>query len=215
MTPLAINSPAAQTTDRCSTFYKMTPSEFIKYWNKEYPETSPIGYELRHVYQDRWLRIHSLPESKRYAENENEYKIILERQNQLIEDIIGNKTEIAISFGFYTNDITSENYKELNDFGEFYKVLTIDLHKENPEEYEPEMFFDIYVKIDHWQTNKKNEILRAIADDRIMAIFVCPSNRRIIAPYDGGVDIILESTEKRDEMKLKYKDWLSKREDGL
>ncbi len=193
----------------------MKPTDFIEYWNNEYPETFPIGHKLRFAFPDRWHRIHSLPESKRYAENEKEYRIILERQNQLIEDKIGNGTEIAISFGLYTNDITNDNYKEINDFGEFYKVLSVDLHKENPEEYDFEMFFDIYVKIDNWKKNNKNEILKAIADDKIRAIFICPSKHCIVAPYDGGVDIIFESTERRDEFKLRYKDWLSKREDGL
>ncbi|WP_052600364.1 hypothetical protein [Aureispira sp. CCB-QB1] len=193
----------------------MEKSEFISYWKDHYPESFPIGHELKWVYQDRWLRIHSLPKSKRYAETKDEYKIILNRQNQLIEDLIGEGTEMIISFGLYGNDITNENYKTLRDFLEFEKVMTIDLHKERPKAYEEEMHFDIYVMIDKWKRETKNEILKAIADDEIRAMFVCPSKGYIIAPYDGGVDIIANSTEKRDELKTEYKDWLSKREDGL
>lgn len=77
------------------------------------------------------------------------------------------------------------------------------------------MYFDIYIKSDKWKRNSKNEILKAIADDEIRAMFICPLKDCIIAPYDGGVDIIVDSIEKRDELKLKYKDWLSEREDGL
>jgi len=193
----------------------MTEIEFIDYWNKEYPESFPIGHELKWVYEDKWFRIHSLPNSKRYADTEDEYKIILDRQNNLIEDLIGAGTEIAISFGLYTDDITNNNYKELTDFGEFRKVLTINLHKERPEEYEDETYFDIYTKIENWNKNDNNEILRAIADDEIRAMIVCPSKQCIIAPYDGGVDVIVNSTDVRNELKLKYKDWLSEREDGL
>ncbi|MDD2476843.1 MAG: hypothetical protein PHI32_13160 [Dysgonamonadaceae bacterium] len=193
----------------------MQDTEFIKYWQTRYPEALPINYELKTVYPDRWFRIHSLPESKRYAENDSEYQIILDRQNTLINDLIGDTTEIIISFGLYTDDISNENYKELTDFGEFVKVQTIDLKKERPEENEHELFFDIYIKIDHWKSNSKDEILKAIADDEIRAMFICPTSDCIIAPYDGGVDIIVDSIEKRDELKLKYKDWLSEREDGL
>jgi hypothetical protein len=194
---------------------KMTDSEFIDYWNKEYPESYPIGNELKWVYEDKWFRIHSLPNSKRYADTEDEYKIILDRQNNLIEDLIGEGTEIAISFGLYTDVITNNNYKELTNFGEFRKVLTINLHKERPEEYEDETYFDIYTKIENWNKDDNNEILRAIADDEIRAMIVCPSKQCIIAPYDGGVDIIVNSTDVRNELKLKYKDWLSERKDGL
>ena len=193
----------------------MTEIEFIDYWDKEYPEAFPIGHELKWVYQDRWFRIHSLPESKRYAETEDEYKIILDRQNQLIEDLIGEGTEIAISFGLYTDDITNDSYKELTDFGEFRKVLTIDLQKERPKEHEDETYFDIYAMIDIWHKDNKNEILKAIADDEIRALFICPSKHCIVAPYDGGVDIFVDSTTKRNELKAKYSDWLSEREDGM
>lgn len=193
----------------------MTESEFIDYWNTEYPESFPINHELKSVYPDRWFRVHSLPESKRYAESTDEYKIILDRQNQLINDLIGEESEVVISFALYTNDLTNDNYKELTDFGEFLKVLTIDLHKERPEEYEDEMYFDIYVKTENWKNRNRDEILKAIADDEIRVMFVSPSKKCVIAPYDGGVDVIVDSTEKRDRLKAKYKDWLSDREDGM
>lgn len=193
----------------------MTEGEFIDYWNKEYPESFPINHELKWVYPNRWFRIHSLPESKRYAETSDDYKIILDRQNELINDLMGEESEVVISFGLYSNDLTNNNYKELTDFGEFIKVFTIDLHKERPEEYEDEMYFDIYAKTETWTKGKRDEILKAIADDEIRAMFVSPSKKCIIAPYDGGVDVIVDSPEKRDRMKVKYSEWLSIREDGM
>ncbi|WP_420552256.1 DUF3885 domain-containing protein [Tenacibaculum aiptasiae] len=193
----------------------MTESEFIDFWKKEYPESLPINHELKTIYPDRWFRIHSLPKSKRYAENENEYKIILNRQNQLIDDLIGDKSEVAISFGLYQWDSINDNYKKLTEFGEFQKVLRIDLQKERPKEYEDEMYFDIYIKTENWESGKRDQILKSIADDKIRAMFVSPSRKCIIAPYDGGVDVIVDSTEKRDTLKIKYKDWLPDRKDEM
>ncbi len=194
---------------------RMTETEFIPYWKREYPESLPINHQLKWAYPDRWFRIHSLPESKRYADTADEYRIILYRQNQLFEDLIGKDSEVATSFGLYSEDISNENYKELTDFGEFQKVFTIDLQKEMPEEYDDEMYFDIYVKIEKWKNGGRDEILKAIADDEIRAMFVSPSNKCVIAPYDGGVDVIVNSTEERDMLKAKYRDWLSVREDGM
>ena len=129
--------------------------------------------------------------------------------------IAGEESKVAISFGLYRWDLTNDNYKELTEFGEFQKVLRIDLQKERPEEYEDETYFDIYVKTENWKNGSRDEILKAIADDEIRAMFVSPSKKCVIAPYDGGVDVIVESTEKRDILKQKYIDWLSNREDGL
>ena len=193
----------------------MSGEEFNKYWKTTYPESYPINHELKWIYPNRWFRIHSLPESKRYAESDSEYQIIFDRQNQLINDLIGEDTEIIISFGLYTDDIANDNYKQLPDFREFYKVQTIDFHKERPEEYEDEMQLDIYIKKDKWKKDSKNQMLKAIADEEIEAMFICPSKKCIVAPYDGGVDIIVDSTEKRDSLKIKCKDWLSKSKDGL
>ncbi len=77
------------------------------------------------------------------------------------------------------------------------------------------MCLDIFVKTEKWKKESRNEILKAIADDEIRAMFVSPSKKCVIAPYDGGVDVIVDSTQKRDRLKVKYKDWLSDREDGI
>ncbi|MDR7128045.1 hypothetical protein J2X69_000373 [Algoriphagus sp. 4150] len=196
--------------------FKMTESEFIDYWKRVYPEAYLIGHELKWVYPDRWFRIHSLPESKRYAEDEIEYQIIFERQNQLITDLIGEGTEIMLAFGLYVDDdLINLNYREMSDFVEFQKIMTIDLQKERPEEQQDELYLDIFLKADTWRRNKRNELLKKIADDEIRAMFICPSRNCVIAPYDGGVDIIVQSTKIRDQLRNKYGDWLSNREDGL
>ena len=77
------------------------------------------------------------------------------------------------------------------------------------------MHLDIYVKIEKWKNGERDEILKAIADDKIRAMFVSPTSKCVIAPYDGGVDVIVGSTEKRDNLKAKYKKWLSFRKDGM
>ena len=194
----------------------MTESGFTYYWNKEYPESFPINHELKWNYPDRWFRIHSLPESKRYADNDSEYQIIFKRQNQLMTDLIGDESEIFISFSLYAgDDLINAHYKELKDFGEFEKVATIDLKKQRPYEHEEELFIDVFSKTEIWKSNNRNDIIRAIADDEIRAMFISVSNKCIVAPYDGGVDVIVESTEKRDRLKNKYRNWLSTREDGM
>jgi len=144
-----------------------------------------------------------------------EYQIIYKRQNQIIQDILGDNPKVILSFGLYTDDITNSNYKEITEFGEFEKVDTLELHKINPEEYEDEYYYDVYIKETTWETNKRNDILKSIADDEIRMMIISFDKNRIINPYDGGMDIILESEIKRDIYKSKYKDWLSNHPEGL
>lgn len=54
----------------------MISSTFYKLWRNAFGETAPIGYQLKDIFPERWLRVHSLPESKRYADSKEEYAII-------------------------------------------------------------------------------------------------------------------------------------------
>ncbi|MBO0593988.1 hypothetical protein I2486_21520 [Cellulophaga sp. E16_2] len=112
-------------------------------------------------------------------------------------------------------ELTNEISTELSDYGIFEKCRTIELHKIYPEEYEDDFFYDVYSRHDIWKRNSQNDLLKNIADDEFRAMFVCPKRNCIVAPYDGGMDIIVDSQKKRDELKAKYKDWLSEREDGM
>lgn len=40
-------------------------------WAVRWPQLRPIGHEVRDD-RDKWVRFHSLPESKQYADNEEE-----------------------------------------------------------------------------------------------------------------------------------------------
>lgn len=66
----------------------MTAKEFKLEWNSRFPETDPIGFTLKWVYQKRWFRIHSLSASKRYAQIKEESNILLNRQNQIIDHLL-------------------------------------------------------------------------------------------------------------------------------
>ncbi|MFZ3566783.1 hypothetical protein ACNYS0_07350 [Streptomyces sp. BH034] len=54
-------------------------------WQQHWPNCPPVGYKLRDPYRDLWVRFHSLPESKRYAEDESEYAVVLERYNTVLD----------------------------------------------------------------------------------------------------------------------------------
>jgi hypothetical protein len=117
----------------------MTKEEFKKLWTENYPNTAPISHLFKNDYSNRWFRIHSLPESKRYANNENEWKILLSRQNEIMTDLFGTETPILIVIGEYNwgnirlAHITDE--EEIFKPFEFVHLDNIELNKIDPESY--------------------------------------------------------------------------------
>jgi hypothetical protein len=68
-------------------------------------------------YSDRRFRIHNLPESKRYAENDAEWKILLSRQNKTITFSYRNAiTEVHAQNNYHNFKIRSTHcYKNLSN----------------------------------------------------------------------------------------------------
>ena len=79
----------------------MTAAQFNAFWRTAYPETGPISHLFRHAYPDRWLRIHSLPELQRYATTAADWRILFNRQQYLLTDLLGNNKEILLVTGAY------------------------------------------------------------------------------------------------------------------
>ncbi len=176
----------------------MKKQAFEQFWAKKYPETPPINYLFKHNLPERWVRFHSLPESKRYAETKAEWDILLQRQNDIIDYLISQNAEIKVVI----NSISSGHFLfQMFDF-ENIGVLIHD-----------EMTFQSFVTETTWQSGGLNPLLMEIADDSIRAFVIAPDC--IVAPYDGGVDVILKNIDAKNELKNIFSDWLSQREDGL
>jgi hypothetical protein len=118
----------------------MTKNEFDIFWTTNYPGTIPLSRCFKHDYPERWFRIHSLPESKRYAETNEEWEILLSRQNEIIADLLGGNTPILLLTGeCYLDDQTTFNLPESGHSlsGSSFVILnSIDLYKLRPEEFE-------------------------------------------------------------------------------
>jgi len=196
----------------------MTKEEFEIFWTTKYPGASPIPSSVN-IDPERWFRIHSLPGSKRYADTVEEWDILLSRQNEIITDLLGNNAPIL----FLTGDHSFEGSTELHPLDSVNSVFdfqlislpAIDLYKMAPEYYEQGQYFNPVFCEETWQPKKFDKVLRDIADDQLKAMFISIESKFIIAPYDGGMDIILDSADTRDHYKNKYTSWLSARPDGL
>lgn len=125
----------------------MTKEEFHKQWTLYYPNTVPISYLFKTDLSTRWFRIHSLPDSKRYAENEEEWNILLKRQNEIITNLLEVDTTIFIVTGKYTPEEHTAhlvNEEESLQSYDFLILDDIDLHRVYPEDYDDGQFASIF-----------------------------------------------------------------------
>ena len=127
----------------------------------------------------------------------------------------GKMNYVSISKG---NKVFDENI--FSDY-DFFKTLTInkleriDLFKNSGDWYDEGCFYTPFFAKTLIKSQSFEAILRAVADDEIRVFFLNTSTNTIIAPYDGGVDVILKDIETMLFYKEKYKNWLSERADGL
>lgn len=197
----------------------MTAQQFIEFWKTTYSKPAFMSQKFTKEFSHRWFRIHSLPKSKRYPNNASEWKLILNRQNKIITDLLNNHTKFLLVTGEYSSEQYEELYKiddvaSVNQLS-FITLEHINLYENNPEDYDEGQFYTPMFCTLEWAPNKFDDLLKDIGEDNLRAFFVSPDNELIIAPYDGGMDFILKDTETRDFYKQKYSSWLSARGDGL
>jgi hypothetical protein len=173
---------------------------FLNRWQKAYPETAPINYLFKQKLTKRWARIHSLPESKRYPADKAEWEILLHRQNTVIDYMIPQNTHIEILF----NRIDPDNYL-------FKSFNLVDIGIITPGDDEPG--HHCFHTDTTWESKTLDPLLMMIAADEMRAFIIAPEC--LIAPYDGGMDVVLKDPHTCWELKRHFGKWLSKREDGL
>lgn len=198
----------------------MTADQFDACWSDRYPEATWLPHLFRRVYSDRWFRIHSLPDSKRYAQTDAEWTTLLDRQNTLLTDLLGLGAEVVIVSGeYHFEGVDMPDYHAVsNALISLSFTLTkqrVDLHQLEPSNYEPGAFYQSIFSEQTWQPHKFDELLQEIAEDQTRAFFISWGNACIVAPYDGGVDILLKDNATRNYYRKKYRAWLSARPDGL
>ncbi|MFJ1797136.1 DUF3885 domain-containing protein [Kitasatospora griseola] len=177
-------------------------------WQQRWPACPPIGYMLRDRYRDLWARFHSLPGSKRYADDDNEYAIILERYNAVLDDLFAGADVYVITSVWTAEPDVPEHQSNMD----YWQTLLA--------EDDPDLAFRTYshlfVSRRAWQHGCINALLREVADYQVAGVLITDTRmERIHYPYDGGADVILPTTEERDQLRDRYSSWLSSHPAGL
>jgi len=178
-------------------------------------DVPPVGHLLRSAISDRWLRVHSLPHSKRYAETEGEYDELLRRHNELAFEVLGSHNRAVLFLHAWGN---ASHFSSI--FSEFGWAAQLDLNSATPTVYpSPEVDDPSLVVAGfaiHWSRHAWDSLLRDVADDRLPSVVLWnPETSEAYAPYDGGADLFLTNPERVAALATRWAPWLSTHPDGL
>ena len=187
-------------------------SEFATLWQHRHPLGPPVAHLLRKVPHEHWVRFHSLPLSKRYAETPTERRTVLERANTLASRVIGESSDCWLVQADPNYDGSGDG---LDPYGSITQLgLAFDFEHRDPED---ECTYRIYSKLVTWSAGMFNDLIAQRADDLlpIPTMWVSARNGAVFAPYDGGSDLFLQAAGEVAELKCEFSGWLSEYPTGL
>ncbi|MGE0426114.1 MAG: hypothetical protein AB7O88_27895 [Reyranellaceae bacterium] len=188
-----------------------TIHHLVSKWPTWFPDCPPFGPFMRSLFTERWLRIYSLPEGKRYATSDQEVATILRRHNDVAEAVLGDGMACAVIIAGDGDDPPSLHALGARPVKGWAQRWMDD--EEFAEELEG---MEFAAALCTWQRDKFNELIHDIAEDRTdLLLFASLGTGRIYGPYDGGADLFFESEESRDRFADRFSEWRSPRHDGL
>ena len=184
--------------------------DFASFWQKSHPSGPPIAHILRDAPQEHWVRFHSLPGSKRYAETTEERWTVLERANALASRVLGEEVDCwlvqADPLGDVANDVDPD--ATITELGLGFDFEHRDVNFE--------CTYRIYAKTVMWISGAFNGLISQRADDQLPpTMWVCARTGAAFAPYDGGTDLFLTTADDATKLKREFWSWLSDHPEGL
>ncbi|MGW6023404.1 DUF3885 domain-containing protein [Streptomyces sp. NPDC055099] len=149
-----------------------------------------------------------MPESQRYAEDESEYAVVLERYNTVLDELFAGADVYVI-----TPLWTTEAEVPLSRPGASYWRSHLVMDDPDPEF---RTYCHLFTTRRPWQRGCIDDLLRDIADEKVAGVLITDTRmQRIHCPYDGGADVFLPTPEERDRIRDRHAHWLSGHSSGL
>jgi hypothetical protein len=194
---------------------KVTDAELAELdgtWERQHGDRLPLGYALGRCSGETWVRFHSLPDSKRYADTEDEYAEILHRHYTVLREL-GSHTVIWVITANWTDgpdpDSGNPQRERAHPFARHWRTIR------EPDD-DDACFWQLYISLEPAAPEQLDVLLRAVADEQLVNVILADRELRwLYHPYDGGADIYARDTAQRDWLRGEHPEWLSKHPFGL
>ena len=182
------------------------PKAFIEGWSRQFSDVPAAGWLLRTAFPDRWVRFHALPGSKRYAETAAERQVILQRARQLGDTLFGQERRIWLvkHIGWFARNEV-EDHRPAPGY-----LMPVRSGDDSPAD-----LLCVAISRPSWPPKGFADLTIDIAEDHSRALFADLDSGRVLAPYDGGFDLISATSSERDALRETFLGWLSSHPMGL
>jgi hypothetical protein len=172
-------------------------TDFRQDWRRFYGDVPPLSFVLRET-STPWVRFHSLPNSKRHAETLDEDDVVLKRANTVSAFALGNDPVWLVQVG----DVDLGWPKEALAHRTQFALQFVGYFRDDDTDW------PTYAASTKFAIGKFNRLIEDVAKERAFeTLWMSKSTGRIVAPYDGGIDVFLESKDARTAIKQRFHDW--------
>lgn len=185
-------------------------NEFSNTWRRYFGGSPPLGHVLRHEHFNAWTRFHALPESKRYAECDEERRSIVARANTLATECFGEQATIWIAVG-YPSSFSLED----NDLAIRMIMSKAMVWIDKTEEPEDQCEMSFFASRLDWKRGSLDGLFQQMAEEQVKAILFSEDTQTVLAPYGGGFDLLSFQPGKIALLESRYHAWMSGRSDRL
>lgn len=178
-------------------------------WQTMWGLSEPTGDGLRHAYESRWVRFHTLPEARRRARDERDRVEIDRRQREVLSSLSTRPDALlAIAEDWDENDGAAGWSAEGLPGRRAWRHGSA----RDPQHTDGRAFFWVDLAL----RPERSETLLSLAADGVAHVLIAPPELDwLYAPYEGGVDVFVVDTTRRESLRARLGAWLSARADGL
>lgn len=182
-------------------------------WESAYPGLATEADILRSEFPDCWVRFHSLPESKRYADTPEEYEEIERRHLTVLDELRGSSSEedLLVLVSTWSRRRAPRTYAPAGVTTPLAWHWRSDALEDN-RRWSRHVWGLTFESLDLWSTEASSfrTLLKAVADEEVHNVIIAPPSLDwLYHPYDGGADVIAQTTERRDALRDTHSAWLS------
>lgn len=189
-------------------------------WARAWGSCRPVSHELRGCLHSRWVRFHSLPGSKRYAETVDEYAELMHRHLTVLAELLshdhadGQPELLVVTTSLSDSPGPAPRHADLAGVLPAAAYWTSVLFDDS--EPEAEIWTHLWVSATSLHSEELSRLLRLVADYETRGVIIAPTQMSwLYAPYDGGADVIAATAGHRDQLRRTHTDWLSAHPAGL
>lgn len=174
---------------------------YLESWNKRYHNYPPIGFILRSQKGCNFMRIHSLSDSKRSSNTNEDSNLILEKFSEITKFLFQRGEKVVVFLVEY--EMPSQiAYAGWN----MSKVRILPSSwVEKISEYNDTENISIYSGFRDWEEACANDFCLAVNENEVgsVTLFSCLTGNAL-CPYDGGFDVFIADEKMYSSFSRKF-----------